>query len=266
MLVIKMAKTVTNILSPTHSFLKVCHQHECNPSTLFFPTFRFSNITYYNLRIYVTWPSKCSKICTRICVARQSVLRVCLLRGVHTIGFCTQLNYASWPFLKEPKRVVRSLESVNKPPPPYQHHPKLMNLEILTDRNDLKTPKWSKHHQQRHLRIRLVPFQMTFQSKLRSKVTETDGDLVTDGLGTPSNGQTAKLLKMTRTLQPKMTKFRVKLNWWWILLTHSRCRSPTSTVTNTEFGSKKMAFQRKEIKKCWNRRSRNRNLILPVFG
>ena len=63
-------------------------------------------------------------------------------------------------FLKRTKRVT--LESV-------KNH--LHLIEICRIQN------WdyggSKTHKTSHLRIRLVPFQMTFQLKLRSKVTET---------------------------------------------------------------------------------------------
>ena len=89
----------------------------------------------------------------------MSVLRMCLLRGVHTIGFCTQLNYASWPFWREPKgehlKVWKTASTLSKSI--------RSKFGILTDRK----------HKTRHLRIRLVPFQMTFSLKLRSKVTET---------------------------------------------------------------------------------------------
>ena len=114
------------------------------------------------IRTQITWPMKCDIIRTRICVAWCSLCCGCVCYVE-----CTQLAFArNWImhldlFEENQKGITWKCE---KPPPPYRNlsDPKLRK-GILTDRK----------HKTRHLRIRLVPFQMTFKPKLRSKVAET---------------------------------------------------------------------------------------------
>ena len=133
---------------------------------------------FTGFRIHVTWPMKCDIICTRNCVAWYvCVAGVFVTWSAHN-WLLHAIELCILTFLKRTKR--GTLESVKNRLHLIEIHP----IQIW-DFDRSKTQN--------------TPFTNPFSSIPNDILTEitikSDWDLLTDGLGTPNNGPTTRLLK-----------------------------------------------------------------------